>query len=309
MKFLKKSAVTLASIAVLTVGATNIAYADSYAFANLNINNLTMSDGAGNVLVAGTDVLLPNGVNDGQVNNANLGGPNTQTIDGTMACIGDCGGIAQNDFTLQPVGLNFSRSDSDIAGTIIEIPAVSPGGVTARSVAETQLTSNTMSNSQSTVSTNTEFEFILGQATQVQFDFSATGTLYAEQTIDNNVPPSFAQAGSSFSIVITEVLTGNTVFFWSPDGFVGVNATVTELQDDQGLTQNRAATSAGQSISEVINGTFSAISTAALSDNVRYTLSINHTTNVLATRDVPEPAALFVLALGLMGFAARRKLS
>ncbi|REL37060.1 PEP-CTERM sorting domain-containing protein [Thalassotalea euphylliae] len=315
MKKLSKSVLAIASAVALSASFSGSALADSYAFANLNINNLVMSDGNGNPLTtsfidpASGNIQLPNGVNDTQVNNANLGGVFTQetgTPDSAMACIGDCA-IGGNTFTQVPLGTNFSRSDSLITGAVVDIDGAG-AGATANSVAETQLTTNTTSNSQSTVATNTQFFFNLNQASQVQFDFTASGLVEAEQTPDNNVPPSFAQASTAFSIVIREVATNAIVFSWAPDGFVGVNATTTELQDDMAINLTLAATSAGQVASQAIMGSFSAVSTNALLAGVNYTLSINHQTNVVATRDVPEPGMLFALALGLMGFAARKKL-
>lgn len=328
MNLIKKSAVALASVAALSIGATSVAKADSYAYSNLEIIGLTMSSVAtGNVLVLGPDVSLPNGVTDNQTNTATLTDMGSDfsffttavpvlVADADLACVGDCGGFAQNDFTEQPqAGLTFSRGDTLVQGAIIDV-GFGTGGVSANSVSETQIARNTTGIVDSKAGTNTSFDFTVGADTAIQFDFTSDGYLFAEQTGNNITPPSNAFAASSFNIKVEQLdAFGNSVavvFNWSPDGSLNaadVANGVAEISDTTKLTTNAATNIKGTSDTENLAGTFSAQTLTDLVAGGKYRLVVSHQTNVQATAeiDVPEPDMLFLLGLGLAGFAVRKR--
>ncbi|WP_286263438.1 EDSAP-1 family PEP-CTERM protein [Thalassotalea atypica] len=301
MKNFKKSLVALSAILMMGAGT---AQAESVAYANLDILNLEMLDhNTGNILVLGTHVNILGGVNNTQNNSASLNASSDNTNDGTMACVGDCG-VAQDTFSQQAAGTTFSRSDSAINGAIIDVGG-GAGGVTAQSVSETQLNQNGMGNSDSTLQTNTAFVFTPTNNLQVAFSFSALGELFAFQGPDNN-PGSSAQAGSSFTISIANLDNGAKVFEWTPDGVIGNEALANDSTDDDDLTTNISRPIPGTS-QDILGGNFYASSLGFLQAGVNYVLSINHNTEVNAARDVPEPGMLFLLGLGLAGFAVRKR--
>lgn len=115
-----------------------------------------------------------------------------------------------------------------------------------------------------------------------------------------------ANAAYSWTINVLDS-GGNTVFDWSPDGLAGGIIGGTEVSDVFDLSQGAGINFGGLNFFKSNTGSFEA-KTDAFSAGL-YSLTIQHNANADATLRVPEPGALSLLALGLLGlgFVSRRR--
>lgn len=310
MKKLARNSIALATVAMLGAGLAGTAQAGSLAYSNLDILGIKFTDGNGNILVAGDTINVANFTNS-TTNDATLdsvAGNDTNNSFGVQVCQGPaCGGVG--GFNEQaPIGTqHFARALSDLSGAVVDLGG-GAGGATARTVGETQLIQNDKGIANSNIQLNAGFSFSLDQDTFVGFEFESDGAIHAMQNPDNNVPPSNAQASVNFTITIIDD-NGALVFSWSPDGVDG-NATMAVDDDQDGINLNDtlAAAFAGQDFTRSLAGSWSATSNGMLLAGVDYTLSINHTSDVQAIKEIPEPGSLALLGLGFaaLGFRLRK---
>lgn len=205
--------------------------------------------------------------------------------DALMSCVGDCGGIGQNDYSQISAGnpsLHFARGDSILSGTI---PA---GNAAASTVAETQLTSRAGSNAGGEISSTSFFTTIDfdGVADDVTLEFDAFGELF----VSSSDVTGFAQADFNWQLTLFDVTGGTLAGFFLPSD----------------LNQSVAVDGIG-SDSYSVNDSF-LLTVSGLQADHQYRLIIDHNSDVEA--ELPVPATLAVLGIGLLGLGAlarRRK--
>lgn len=208
--------------------------------------------------------------------------------DTPMSCVGDCGGIAENDFSQVSAGnpgLHFARGDAILAGSI------PTGDAAALTVAETQLTHQAGSSADGEVSTTSTFTTInfMPPAEDITLEFDAFGELFAESTDADG----FAQANFEWSLILSEQDPMTMAYFF------------THASIPLDLNRSVAISGIGSDSYSVANHYLLTVS--GLQANTNYRLQISQSSDVEAA--LPVPATMAILGVGLIGLgaAARRR--
>ena len=318
--------------AVMSIGAAGHAQAGALATGLLTISNFALGTSTlGGFSAFDNTQFSILSINDNATNTATLNGVSTAqfgnspvlgaTVDAALACVGPgCGG--QNIFlgaTTPPMAL-FSRSDSLLSGTPINIVAGSlggglpvatiPAGVLAQTIAETSLPANGNGSAGSQINLTSTLQFVLGTSiANAAISFSADDFLNAWTSV-GSLPGTSAGANTAWSITLSGPL--GTLISWTPDGNTGGGNHIglTEVTDPCNLTNNVSA-SFNQQLSPVsCAGNFLAVANGiTLIAGTNYSLNIGHNSQSNAVSAVPEPASLALLGIGFfgLGFASLRK--
>lgn len=297
------------AMAAAAMAAPGIANAAAVAQSYLYVNNFTFTQAPGG------SVSVVTATDSGDVSASLNGVTQTDTFNS---------GTSAGNFTLQKqVGPNAGSYSPGVAITKPTFPALNYAG-SYSSVSGDPFAGNVVAGVDNTVVLNpggagtsqsntnlaANFTLSVGAGTVLGVNFDADGFLRA--ALDPLLAPGGANASFRWDISLRDS-GGALVFQWAPDGLVGSGVGViggTETADAFDMTDERAVTLGGLDFTTgVLSGAFAA-TTNSLAAGL-YQLNITHLGNADASMNIPEPGALALVALALVGLGVttRRKQS
>lgn len=336
-----KLATAIAAGGILAFGLAAGVRAEVLGTSFINMTNFIINGTDGQPLDYNTDFSVLTFTSSANVS-AELGGVGTSTsstvapIDLAQVSQGTPPAIAENTFPVissaagYPV-TNYALADQYEAGAPIDnVPlngSTFPLGADVASSAYVGIaTGSTDASAESNNNLNASWIFALSQDQGITFTFDAEAYLEAFSTAEE-IFPGFGTAAYAFIFEISDQVTGDQYFEWKPDGTVGTGIIGgTETLDPFTLNRTRSVNAPpltgtdlalwnGAAYGVANSGSFSATTgtlnalcnygsgpTACL-----YQLSARITTLADAKRvAVPEPSAIALMGIGLLGIAVAR---
>jgi hypothetical protein len=290
------------------------AYADAYAVSTDNVKNGQIAGTAG---VTFSEV-LSNSSSAASLNGTGVShASNTMNPDAPISALGTASGRANETvngagyYTL--IGSNGSNYSWGDANVVQEQTASAT--ITARNAAETNISGSGFGNADGTNSSSTRLTVGVGTTgSTISFAFDADPFVHALLDAGANAG-SVARGTLVFSITLTNVSTGATVFSWTPDGSIGSGIVGgTESADAENLNLTLAAF-AGQDVTHSgpyaagTYGHYAAVTNALAAGTYSMSITMSEKTDVQRVAAIPEPEtyALMFAGLAAVGFMARRR--
>ncbi len=305
----KQTAIALACLGLFALAQSGVAKADVMASAVSTEQNFQILDTATNtILNAATDFQRLTYTSTGGYAGTYPGtsGYNASSsaspVDLPTVCVGSgCSGWSaaygpNNSFTQMTkaqVG-NYSAADQYENGApIAGLTGLAPPA-TISSASYAGLTSDSgLSHSSATNNLNSNFIFQLAHAEGLTFNYSAVAYLQAFVSGTENFP-SFATASYTQDFTLTDLTTGAVVWTFASDAF------------SNGLHTISLNAPFGVDVQTIESGTINySVSTPSLNSTDLYQLSARDNVNADVQR-VPEPGALVLLGIGLLGLLTVR---
>jgi hypothetical protein len=280
------------------------AHADAVAQSYLFLSNFTFgSSGAVTVLNATDSGDVSASINGGAASTDSYNSPSGGADFTLQTQVGPDAGMYSpgTAITGSPTGNYVGSYASVTGGDPFE------GNVIAAVDNTVSLTPGGSGTAQSNTNLAATFQLSVAEGTTLSVSFDADAFLRAY--LDPAFTPGSANASYRWDISVRNA-AGALVFQWSPDGMAGGITGGTESADAFDLTDERGITLGGFDFTTgELSGFFSAM-TNPLAAGL-YSVNITHLSNADAeiVVEVPEPGALSLAALGLLGvgFASRRR--
>lgn len=310
MKQFKLATLAAAALA-MGLGITGNAQASAYAYSqNSLLDGFFISNNAANVFGAPLNTSADSATLSGSVgvsfSDVGLGLRNA-----AVANLGTAIGTPNDQWA--PLGQGagtYSRGDAAITQ---EQFGVGVGqGIQSANVAEANIDLNGTAEARGNNSSGTFFnvDFVVNQEGTATFQFTFDPILRVALSADVQ-PGSLAQAILTASLTITNNQTGETVVSWAPNGTgsVGgtIGGTVAAGDDPYSLNKTLSQFLAGSNQIDDPIGLFRM--TTGILPVGTYNVTAEQSERVSVVSQVPEPATLALISMGLagMGFLSRRR--
>jgi hypothetical protein len=298
MNPLQKTMLSSAVLAAVTVGAPGAARADAFAQSILVIDNFRLLHANGTPYTASDFSMLSGGVAayaSGQLNGVADSDSRTGAgnLDIAQRGVGALGGRLENYFAPLPGGggASFGAADQHMAGEMITTNA-GAAGMLVQHRADASVAANGAALGYSGVADAASFSFSLGVGEYMTIAFDALAFTQAFATDRAGVATS-ANASLSWTISVTDLTTGATVFAFQPEQLNALS--------------NVSRTNGFGGTTTYAPGWLSfGATTSMLEVGDVYQISIGQGSfaSALQSQQVPEPATLAGFGAGLLAMAA-----